>query len=257
VTARLAAVLLAAAPLLAGALPAAAQAEPGPGAGTGSAAGMGPAAVSSAAPGKEVSFPASEIKDTFFAYVLGVISSGQPVDMDNAAMRGVLVEFKSALDLPFDLISRVIQGPDPDTGDQSIALEFQRDVVIPVPFALLWYHPGSILASRQIAFDVRRVEWTDPVAGGAPGTAFDCVLARGTVLVDIDDWLEALFSGHLEDSWVRHIVFFKWNHDWMGMIEGVGKRSGRTRRAFFDFTRNEIRFPAPDSLYQAGRDFVP
>jgi hypothetical protein len=211
----------------------------------------------SGAPGREVSFPPSEVKDTFFAYVLGVIASGRPVDMDNAAMRGVLVEFKSALHLPFDLISRVVQSPDPDSGEQSIALEFQRDVAIPVPFALLWYHPGSIVASRDITFDVRRILWTDPVAGGEPGTAFDLALARGAVLVDIDDWLEALFSAHLEDSWIRHIVLFRWDHDWLGMIEGVGRRTGRTRRAFFDFTKNEIRFPAPASLYSAGRDFVP
>jgi hypothetical protein len=216
-----------------------------------------PAPQGSAAPGREVSFPPSEVKDTFFAYVLGVIASGQAVDMDSAAMRAVLVEFKSALDLPFDLITRVTQGPDPATGRQSLVLEFQRDVSIPVPFALLWYHPGSIVISRDVTFDVRRTEWTDPVAGGDPAAAFDLDLARGSALVDIDDWLEALFSSNLEDSWIRHIVFFRWDHDWMGMIEGTGRRTGRTRRAFFDFTKNEIRFPAPEALYQAGRGFVP
>jgi len=45
----------------------------------------------------------------------------------------------------------------------------------------------------------------------ASAAAFDLALAHGTILVDIDDWLEALFSARLEDSWIRHIVFFRWS----------------------------------------------
>lgn len=211
----------------------------------------------SSAPGREVSFPASQVKDTFFAYVLGVIASGQPVDMDNEQMRKVLVEFKSAMDLPFDLITRVVQGPDPANGMQDITLSFQRQESIPVPFALLWYHPGSIVVSQTLGFDVQRFSWTDPLAGGDPSEGFDLVLSRGAALVDIDDWLEALFADHLEDSWIQHITFFRWNGDWIGMIVGVGSRSGRTRRAYFDLTKNEIRFPAPSSLNAAGHRLVP
>jgi len=210
-----------------------------------------------AVPGREVSLPASEVKDTFFAYFLGIIASGTVVDMDNEQMRGILKEFRSTLDVPFDLISRVTQGPDPATGDQFIELEFAREVAIPVPFSLLFYHPGSITASRFLGFDVRRSMWTDPVARGAAAPAFDLVLDRGSVLVDIDDWLEALLSAHLEDSWIRHIVFFKWDRDWVGMLEGFGRSTGRTRRAYFDFTKNQILFPASHELNAAGRAFVP
>lgn len=208
-------------------------------------------------PGREISLPASEVKDTFFAYFLGIISTQAPVDMDNEQMRAVLTEFKSTLDLPFDLISRVTQAPDPAGGDPVIGLEFTRAVSIPVPFALLFYHPGNISASRFVSFDVRRLPWTDPLAGGPAGAAFDLALARGTVLVDIDDWLEALFSEHLEDTWIQHIVFFKWGGDWIGMLAGKGRASGRTKRAYFDFTKNRILFPASDSLTAAGRSFYP
>jgi len=204
-----------------------------------------------------VSLPESEVKDTFFAYFLGILSRGMSVDIDNARMREILVEFKSTLDVPFDLITRVTQGPDAETGDQVIGLEFARDVAIPVPFSLLFYHPGSIGASRSLSFDVQRSSWTDPVAGGPAGPAFDLALARGAVLVDIDDWLEALFSAHLEDAWIQHIVFFKWGGDWIGMLEGRGRSTGQTRRAYFDFTENRILFPASDELNRAGRRLVP
>jgi hypothetical protein len=208
-------------------------------------------------PGREISLPESEVKDTFFAYFLGIISSGTAVDMDNEQMRAVLTEFKATLDVPFDLVSRVTQGSGPGGGGQVIGLEFAREVVIPVPFALLFYHPGSIFASRFVSLDVQRLPWTDPVVGGPPGTAFDLVLARGTVLVDIDDWLEALFSAHLEDAWIRHIVFFKWSGDWIGMLTGFGRSTGRPRRAYFDFTKNRILFPAGDELNRSGQRFVP
>ncbi len=208
-------------------------------------------------PGREVSLPPSEVKDTFFAYFLGIISSAATVDMDNEQMRRVLVEFKSTLNVPFDLITRVTQAPDADTGDQVIGLEFSRDVVIPVPFAVLFYHPGSIRTSRYLSFDVQRSMWTDPVAGGPAAPAFDLVLARGVVLVAIDDWLEALFSAHLEDAWIRHIVFFKWGGNWIGMLEGRGRWTAQSRRAYFDFTANRIIFPASDALNRAGRELVP
>lgn len=208
-------------------------------------------------PGREVSLPPSEVKDTFFAYFLGIISSAAPVDMDNSQMREILVEFKTTLDVPFDLISRVTQRPDPDTGNQVIGLEFSRDIVIPVPFAILFYHPGTITVSQQLFFEVRRSAWTDPVAGGPEAPAFDLALSRGTVLVDIDDWLEALLRDHLEDTWIRHIVFFKWNRDWIGMLTGISRSSGRLKRAYFDFTKNRILFPAGDELNRAGQAFVP
>ncbi len=152
--------------LFAAAVGAAAQQEPTPAPSPASSASAGED-LHPAVPGREVSFPASQVKDTFFAYVLGVIASGMPVDMDNASMRTVLVEFKSALNLPFDLITHVTQGPDPASGEQSLTLEFQHEVSIPVPFALLWYHPGSIVVSRTLAFDVRRSTWTDPLTGGS------------------------------------------------------------------------------------------
>ncbi len=208
-------------------------------------------------PGREVSLPASEVKDTFFAYFLGIIANEAAVDMNNEQMRDVLVEFKTTLDVPFDLISRVTQLPDPESGLQVIGLELTQAATIPVPFALLFYHPGSIRLSRYVSFDVHRLPWTDPVKGGPPGTAFDLVLSHGTIFVDIDDWLEALFRDHLEDTWLQRVVFFKWNGDWIAMLFGIGRYSGHARRAYFDLTTNRILFPAGDELNHSGQKFAP
>jgi hypothetical protein len=206
-------------------------------------------------PGREVSLPPDEVKDTFFAYVLGIITAAHEVNVDNAQMREILTEFKSTLALPFDLIDRVTQHLDEETGARTIGLEFTRDVSIPIPFALLFYHPGSIVADRDLVWKVSRSIFDAGDAEG-PVPVFDLALWRGSVQVDIDDWLEALFSAYLEDTWIHHIIFFRWKGDWVGLLEGAGRRTGRILRAYFDFTKNSIMFPPPVDLEKAGRELV-
>lgn len=208
-----------------------------------------------APPGREVSLPSSEVKDTFFAYILGIIRIGAEVDIDNEGMRAILVELKSALNLPLDLISRVSQHKDPESPDRTAALEFPHDMVIPIPFSILFYHPGRITCTRLLSFDVGRSSWVDPGGTAEPGEAFDLRLDQGSILVEIDGWVKALFG--LEDTWIKHFVFFRWHDDWIGMLAGNGRSSDRVKRAYFDFTKNTILFPPPDLLDVSGRDLVP
>ncbi|HEY9595609.1 MAG TPA: hypothetical protein VHE79_14110 [Spirochaetia bacterium] len=208
-------------------------------------------------PGREVSLPKSEVKDTFFAYVLGIIKTSAELDVDNGEMRDILTEFTSKLDLPFDLIERVRQHTDETTGKRVIGLDFLRDVDIPIPFALLFYHPGSLVSTRQLLFSVTRSTALDVSSPGVFTPVFDLALVRGAVLVDLDEWLEVLFSAYLEDTWIHHIVFFRWKGDWIGLLEGAGRRTGRELRAYFDFTKNTIVFPVPAELDTMGKNFVP
>ncbi len=205
-------------------------------------------------PGREVSLPASEVKDTFFAYVLGIIKAGVEMDIDNEDMRSILTEFKSALDVPFDLITRVTQHLQPD-GVRTIGIEFARNVSLPIPFAILFYHPGSILSSQVVTFTEDRTTWADP-RGSPQAPVFVLTLSAGSILIDVDDWLEVLFSTFVEDTWIKHLVFFTWRGDWIGLLQGVGRRTGRSIRAYFNFTHNTIIFPTPDALDRVGRSFI-
>ena len=227
------------------------------------AAACVPAAAQAAAPaapqrpGREVSLPQCQVRDTFFAYVLGIISAGIEVDVDGEQMRAILTEFASSLHLPFDLIRSVTQHTDEETGARTIGLDFQGDVSIPIPFSILFYHPGSIVADRSLLFRVDRSLLTDPAGKEAPGPVFDLAITGGSVLVDIDDWLEALFSASLEDTWIRHIVFFTRQGEWIGLLEGTGRATGRDLRAYFNFTKNRIVFPVPPALDRLGKELVP
>ena len=196
-------------------------------------------------PGREISLPPAEVKDTFFAYVLGIIRSGIEVDIDNDGMRAILTEFKTALNLPFDLVSGVTQHT--DASGRMIGIHFSRDVTIPIPFSILFYHPGSIVSTPLVTFDVQT----------APGPAFVLGLTSGSIVVDIDDWLEVLLRAYIEDTVIQHLVFFTWHGDWMGLLQGKGRRTGRDIRAFFNFTRNTIIFPTPAALDAAARTLLP
>lgn len=197
-------------------------------------------------PGREISLLPSEVKDTFFAYVLGIIRAGVEVNIDNAAMRGILTEFKSTLNVPFDLITSVTQHTD-EARTRRIGIDFRRPVTIPIPFSLLFYHPGSIVAEQTVSFTV-----TDD-----PGAVYVLSVEQGSILVDVDDWLEVLFRAYIEDTWIQHLVFFTWHGDWIGLLEGSGRRTGRQIRAYFDFTKNRIIFPTPADLDKTGKSFMP
>jgi hypothetical protein len=202
-------------------------------------------------PGREVSLPRSQVEDAFFAYVLGIISTGVDVNLDSAQMRAILTEFNSALVVPLDLFDKVTQNTDEKTGGRLVGMEFTRDVDIPIPFTLLWYHPGSILSSQHLLWRVSRSWFFVPDNGGLV-EAIDLVLSQGSVQVRLDEWLKVLFSAHFEDTWIHHIIFFRWKGHMMGLLAGAGKRTGRVLRAYFDFTKNGIIFPAPADLNHVG-----
>jgi hypothetical protein len=116
---------------------------------------------------------------------------------------------------------------------------------------------GRITSTRLLSFVVHRSHWVNPGSTAESGEAFDLVMIQGSIFVEIDGWLKALFGGQLEDAWIRHFVFFRWHGSWMGMLEGRERSTGRVKRAYLDLTKNTILFPPQDSLRSAGSDLVP
>ncbi len=211
-------------------------------------------ASNSSPPGRRVSL--SQVKDTFFSYVLGIVLTGLEVDIDNAQMRAILTEFQSKLKFPFDMVTRVIQHTELDSGARTISLIFTSDVLIPIPYSFLGYHPGTLKATERVNFRVTRSAYTDPKDPSAYTPVYDLSLADGRILIDIDDWLVYLLSNVLDKLEVRHIVFFSYQKTWIGLVEGKGKVFNRDMREYFDFTNNKIIYPIPDKLDAMGVGFI-
>jgi hypothetical protein len=195
------------------------------------------------APGKEIALPPEEVKDTFFAYVIGVIRAGVEVRLFNSDLRGILTEFKSSLDLPFDLISSVSQFREPGVLLPNLEILFNGPVKIPIPFSFLGYHPGSIHASQAIDFTETRPVSSSPLDIASPDAVYSMRLSRGEVLVDVDGWLEWLLPSLIQDTIVDLICIYHDDSGWYCLLAGTGRNTGTPIRQFFDFTRNRIVIP--------------
>jgi len=212
------------------------------------AAGAEPAPV----PGRDASLPASEVKDAFFAYLLGVIVRDGEARIEGELLREILVEYKAAVSLALERIELISLFPDPAGGGNRMEVSFQGEVNIPIPFSFLGYHPGTIHASPTVAFREPR---PDRKAPPAASPAFEFRLVEGEVTLDVDEWLDALLGDFLDDIRLRRVVVFRHEGEWIGLLAGLGHKS-QTIAGYFSFTRNCIVFPVPDGLSRLGMSFL-
>jgi hypothetical protein len=207
-------------------------------------------------PGREISLPPDQVKDSFFAYAIGILVSGLEVEMSNQDLRDILTEFKTYVNLPFDLIQTVRQGRDPITGEMEFSIFFNASVKIPIPFAFLGYHPGSILATQELRFIESRPDLSISPDPSPASPIYVLRLTTGLAMVDVDDWLIFLLPRIVDDLYVDLFAIFRYKGTWYCLLSGMGKR-GEQIREYFDFTRNRIVFPIPKDLEEIGAGISP
>ena len=203
-------------------------------------------------PGKEYALPPEQVKDTFFAYVIGIIGAGIEVELTNSDLREILIEFKSSLELPFDLIEAVNQRREPGAAFPDLGISFNAPVKIPIPFGFLGYHPGSINASQAVSFSATRPVFLGSSDDAVADTLYVMRLSRGEVLVDVDDWLEWLLPSLIQDTIVETICIFHRDSQWYCLLSGTGRNTGDPIRQFFDFTKNRIVYPISQQFKEFG-----
>jgi hypothetical protein len=204
-----------------------------------------------APPGRELILPPSEIRDTFFAWLVGVVDAGRDVSVDNAWLRGVLTEFRSTIALPFDRISEVRHIAPAVDERGSLEIVFDGEIDIPVPFSLLWYRPGSLRASRVVRFEERRFSSVPLADGSTASPVYSFRIAEGAMLIDVDEWIDVLLGRIVDDLAIRIVAVARWRGTWRCLIAGTG-REGRRIVAAFDLARNAISFPVPSELSRLG-----
>ena len=211
-------------------------------------------AVSSGAqspPGRELILPPSEVKDTFFAWLVGVVDAGRDASIDNAGLREVLTEFRSSIALPFDRISLVRhEAPGPDLRGR-LDIEFDGDIDVPVPFSLLWYHPGSLRSTPVVRFEERRFSSLPTAGGPAAEPVYSFRLVEGGMVIDIDRWVDVLLGNIADDLTIRIVAIARWRGAWRCLLGGTGREDRRIIAAF-DLARNTITFPVPHELTRLG-----
>jgi hypothetical protein len=212
--------------------------------------GAQPTADAPPPPGREYILPPSEVRDTFFAWLVGVVDAGRDVSIDNAGLRSVLTEFRPTIALPFDRISEVRHAAPRRDARGSLDIEFDGDIDVPVPFSLLWYHPGSLRSTREVRFEERRFA-SLPTTNGPAEPVYSFRLVEGSMTIDVDAWLDALLGRIVDDLTIRLVAIAHWRGSWRCILGGTGREDRRIIAAF-DLARNTIAFPVPGELTRLG-----
>jgi hypothetical protein len=151
--------------------------------------------------------------------------------------------------------------PDP-TGAATarLTIRFVSAVDTPIPYRILWYHPGSIRTTAECQLREWRLPTlpveTPPDWKGAPPPPLTDVrlfaLDEGEIFVDIDGWLDALAGGGLDDTLLGGFGVGRSGAREYGFAVGHN-REGRSRFGVFDFTADAVVFPLPKELRAANR----
>ena len=215
------------------------------------AAALAVSAGAQSPPGRELILPPSEVRDTFFAWLVGVVDAGRDASIDNAGLREVLTEFRSTIALPFDRIGLVRHlAPQPDLRGR-LDIEFDGDIDVPVPFSLLWYHPGSLRSTPVVRFEERRFSSLPTAGGPAAEPVYSFRLVEGEMVIDIDRWVDVLLGNIADDLTIRIVAIARWRGAWRCLLGGTGREDRRIIAAF-DLARNTITFPVPHELTRLG-----
>lgn len=221
-------------------------------------------------PGSEIMLPESEVRDRFFAYMIGLVQVDTCGVVSAGDLASALAGFKGRTSVPFERIQSIQR----DCGDdglssrrgggsmRDVSITFLEELKTPVPYHILGYHPGSVQASEIVRFREwhiprRTLRWTTREALELTDI-YVFGIREGWTIIDIDGWLDVILGGSLDDTRMITLVLFKHDGDWHGLAAGFG-RSGEGRSGVFNFASNKILFPTPDEFRGLGpyfRNFV-
>ena len=213
-------------------------------------------------PGSEVSLPEYEVKDRFYSYLIGLVERDTCGVLDADQIGEVLAEYRGKTSIPFEKIKEIERECRSSTQGREVSIEFEGNLKTPVPYSILGYHPGSVMASTKVRF----LEWKIPrkTLRWSKTESIDLSqvyvfgVCDGWAVVDIDAWLDKILGGLLDDTRIVVLVLFKYKGGWHALAAGYGP-SGEGRSGVFDFRSNKILFPTPRELRMLGpyfRNFV-
>jgi hypothetical protein len=195
------------------------------------------------------------VKDPAFAVLVGLLESRQYGVLRRSTLAGEIQRRGMPSRLPYQkvaLVSRQATG----AGTARLTLEFTEPLSTPIPYSILGYHPGRMVATTVCRFR----EWdlgdvTFGAKGSAPSVALGGVhlfaLEEGDMKADIAGWFDVLMAGALDDVGMTGFAFLSYN----GRRTGVAFGYNDDRRGYvgaFDFGKDELLFPPPRELKVAG-----
>lgn len=227
--------------------------------------GASPALERREADGTRVPSPvvlAEDVFDPIFGFFLAVLDLDQFGEVDAAFLDSLAIA-EGGSKVPYQNITSMGRA-EVEGADALVQIRLDGDFETPIPFSILGYRPGSLRASGYLEM----VHWSmgDRTFLVAPGDGDDgeepasitveasqlFVLSDGSMVMDIDGWLDRLMRGRLDD--VELSGFYVFRHEGRRIGLGFGYNpKGKGRTGAFDFTQNESIFPASSAFLGIGR----
>ncbi len=202
---------------------------------------------------------AEGVVDPLFAFLVDVTDRGLYGEAD-ASLLDSLARAGGGSRLPIELFESVSRRPS-SKSDARLRLRFVGPVKTPIPYSILKYNPGSIRASRIVElehWELGSQSLRLPSEKGDSTVVLEAedldlfVISAGSIVMDIDGWLDKLLRGKLDDVDLSGFLLFREGDRRIGLGFGyTGGHKGRT--GAFDLSRDESIFPAPRPYLSLGR----
>ncbi len=200
-------------------------------------------------PPRSLSLPVDQVRESFLAYIVGLIDADVRFSLDPEGLLSALPEFRARRGDPFQLL-RQVEREEGLGGQVLLSFGFPADMQLPIPVGIFGYHPISVSVSRTVSLDEKRyalrsigrtVEATDVVSRD-----YEYRLADGYARFHFDDWLTFLTGGYLVDFSVAGVALFTDHGEWRALIAGRGTKD-QVVCWLFDLkrTRPILRVPGP------------
>ena len=216
--------------------------------------------------GLPIRIPIAEgVEDPVFSILIGLIENEIYGTLSQSRLQHEINRQERTSNLPYEDILEVTRLPaNAERSTVEVEIRFDGDIKLPVPYSILGYNPGSIRASSICRFQewdlgdfvlAHPVKKTEDESRAEPVELKDAHLygiVEGSLLLDIDGWLDKLMGGKLDDTNITALLLCRYEGDWHGFAMGYnGDKKGRS--GALNFREDKIVFPSSAQIKTVGR----
>jgi hypothetical protein len=161
--------------------------------------------------------------------------------------------------IPWQYLLWVRREPSYSLRHPVITVRLLAESRLPVPYSVLGYHPGSVLAPRLLVLDEwRQGDWTHRYWEAEELRTIalqDLTLfgrRSGALEIDVDGWLDWLMGAKLDDIEITGMALFTHEGRRYAMAFGYNPE-GQGRTGVLDLMADELLFPPPPEYRVLGR----
>jgi hypothetical protein len=201
---------------------------------------------------------AADAKDPLFALFAGLLDAGAFGELEPARLDSIVTAAGGSR-MAYRRIRSITRQPLDLQGRSRLTITFGRDVRLPVPYAVLGYHPGQLVATREVVLEecsLGRQTFRVPGEGGMEDVTVDDLhlfgVREGKLQADVDAWLDWLMGDDADDIEIGGMLLLRRDGRRFGVAFGR-TRKGQGRSGVFDLTGDELLFPVPRAYLVIGR----